>query len=99
MIMYWGSAITDPGKRPGSLPIDETNNLLELVKIAIPFEHICKTYIKFVRGKEKGVRISQRPPTTQSQEQQFDVSGNSKSCYCWLVLHSSESTPSVQITF
>lgn len=44
MIMYWGSAITDPGKRPGSLPIDETNNLLELVKIAIPFEHICKTY-------------------------------------------------------
>ena len=54
---------------------------------------------KFVRGKEKGVRISERPPTTQSQEEQFDVSGNSKSCCCWLVLHSSESTPSVRITF
>ena len=44
MTMYWGSAITNPGERPGSLPFDKTNNLLELVKIAIPIEHICKTY-------------------------------------------------------
>lgn len=50
--MHWGSAITDPGKKPDSLTFDQTNTSLKLVEIAIPFLHIYKAHTETKQNKK-----------------------------------------------
>lgn len=49
-------------------------------------------------AREKGKGSLDWPPAIQTGEQQLEVFGNSKGCYCWLALNPRENTLLIWIT-